>query len=86
MTNNQDIFISNKRIIQPTADSWSCFDVVLVSLTFLTFDNVQANMHCTLLIEKFFRYSFDASSILLRLSYGALKWIRSAEKVSNVHV
>ena len=54
MTNNYDRFISNNRKSQPTANCWSCSNVVL------------------------FRSSPSVPLVLLWLSYGALKWVRSA--------
>lgn len=54
MTNNYDIFISDKRNSQQAVNCWSCSNVVLL------------------------RSSFGVPLLLLWLSYGALKWIRSA--------
>ena len=54
MTNNYDRFISINRKSQPTANCWSCSNVVL------------------------FKSSPSVPLVLLWLSYGTWKWIRSA--------
>lgn len=70
-------FISHKRKNRLAANCRSCPNVALALRTFLTLDNIQTSSCCARLIEKFFRYSFDAPSILLWLSCCSLKWFRS---------
>lgn len=64
-----DIFITNNWKTLQSSNRWSCSDVALALLTFLTLDNVQTFLHCTRFVEKFLRSSFGVPLVLLWLFY-----------------
>ena len=86
MACNYDIFISKKRTIQSIASYWLCTDVVLFSFSFADFVS-QIGKSSKFVCARCSKSSstseaaepsaFGALLVLLWLSYGALKWIRS---------